>query len=97
MRQKYFITGTDTDVGKTLVSAALLHRFARDNYTTLGMKPIAAGCVRTDEGLRNEDAVLLQQYSTSRPPAESTGFPRTCLVSLVEYYLFRGIGTRTGH
>ena len=40
----YFVTGTDTGVGKTLVSAALLHAFARRGLRAVGMKPVAAGC-----------------------------------------------------
>lgn len=40
----YFVTGTDTGVGKTLVSCALLHAFALAGKTVIGMKPIAAGC-----------------------------------------------------
>lgn len=40
----YFVTGTDTGVGKTLVSCALLHAFALAGKTAIGMKPIAAGC-----------------------------------------------------
>ncbi len=45
MPQSYFITGTDTSVGKTLVSCALLHAFSARGKTALGMKPIATGCV----------------------------------------------------
>ena len=44
MGSGYFITGTDTNVGKTLVSCALLHAFAAQNKRVIGMKPIAAGC-----------------------------------------------------
>lgn len=40
----YFVTGTDTGVGKTLVSCALLHAFALAGKTAIGMKPVAAGC-----------------------------------------------------
>lgn len=40
----YFVTGTDTGVGKTLVSAALLHAFAMRGLRAVGMKPVAAGC-----------------------------------------------------
>ncbi|TDI81864.1 MAG: dethiobiotin synthase, partial [Betaproteobacteria bacterium] len=45
MPQSYFITGTDTGVGKTVVSCALLHAFSAHGKTTLGMKPISTGCV----------------------------------------------------
>ena len=40
----YFVTGTDTGVGKTLVSCALLHAFASYGRRVVGMKPVAAGC-----------------------------------------------------
>jgi dethiobiotin synthetase len=40
----YFVTGTDTGVGKTLVSCALLHAFAARGRSVVGMKPVAAGC-----------------------------------------------------
>jgi dethiobiotin synthetase len=40
----YFVTGTDTGVGKTLVSCALLHAFAARDRSVVGMKPVAAGC-----------------------------------------------------
>lgn len=40
----YFVTGTDTGVGKTLISAALLHAFAARGLRVVGMKPVAAGC-----------------------------------------------------
>ena len=40
----YFITGTDTNVGKTLIACALLHGFAAQGQRAIGMKPIAAGC-----------------------------------------------------
>jgi len=43
MKQGYFITGTDTGVGKTTVSCALLHAFAAQGNKVAGMKPIAAG------------------------------------------------------
>ena len=59
-RKKLFITGTDTDVGKTLVASGLLHRARQKGLTTLGLKPVAAGCELTEEGLRNSDALALQ-------------------------------------
>lgn len=48
----YFVTGTDTGVGKTLLSCALLHAFSKQGKTVAGMKPVAAGC---DEDGVNED------------------------------------------
>ena len=56
----YFITGTDTGVGKTLVSCALLHGFAAHGKRVVGMKPVAAGC---DNASQNEDVVQLRAAS----------------------------------
>jgi dethiobiotin synthetase len=58
---KFFITGTDTDVGKTLVATALVVAANKRGLSTLAVKPVAAGCEQTEDGLRNEDALLLQQ------------------------------------
>ncbi|MDE2070549.1 MAG: dethiobiotin synthase [Gammaproteobacteria bacterium] len=56
----FFITGTDTGVGKTWVAAAMLHALVRKGLKTVGMKPVASGSVPTPEGLRNDDALQLQ-------------------------------------
>jgi dethiobiotin synthetase len=56
----YFITGTDTGVGKTLVSCALLHAFAAQGKRVVGFKPVAAGCNDNDH---NEDALHLRAAS----------------------------------
>jgi dethiobiotin synthetase len=64
----YFITGTDTGVGKTRVAEGLLAAFAQRGLKTVGMKPVASGAAMTAEGLRNEDALALQTAaSLSRP------------------------------
>ncbi|MBF8221730.1 dethiobiotin synthase [Halomonas sp. 328] len=60
----YFITGTDTDAGKTLVATGLLARARGAGLTTLGLKPVASGCEATPQGLRNADALALQAVST---------------------------------
>ena len=57
----YFITGTDTGVGKTLISCALLHAFAAQGKSVVGMKPVAAGCA---EDQPNEDVLQLRAAST---------------------------------
>lgn len=62
--KRYFLTGTDTDAGKTLISAALLQRAASEGLSCFGLKPIASGSDRTPQGLRNRDALLHQQYSS---------------------------------
>ncbi|MGQ4275937.1 dethiobiotin synthase [Pseudidiomarina sp. E22-M8] len=59
-----FVTGTDTDVGKTLVSTAILQRLAEGGFQTLAMKPIAAGADQTEHGLRNSDALQLAAAMT---------------------------------
>ena len=53
----FFITGTDTGIGKTLVSCALLRAFAQQGFSVAGMKPVAAGSI--DGELLNEDVRLL--------------------------------------
>ena len=63
-KKSYFVTGTDTGVGKTLVSAAILEAAAASGRRTLAMKPIASGCEETPEGLRNEDALTLMRSIT---------------------------------
>lgn len=64
LRKSFFVTGTDTDVGKTLAVCALLRAAAAAGHSTAGMKPLAAGGTQTAEGLRNEDALRLQEAST---------------------------------
>jgi dethiobiotin synthetase len=68
MRRDFFVTGTDTGVGKTLVTAALLRHLRESGLTVAGMKPIAAGSVPGPEGAANEDALLLQAESSVRRP-----------------------------
>lgn len=60
----FFVTGTDTDSGKSHIAAGLLHKArSREKMRTLGLKPVASGCVMTDDGWRNSDAQLLSQES----------------------------------
>lgn len=63
-KKAFFVTGTDTNVGKTLVSAGLLVLAKSQGYTTAALKPLAAGCEKTAAGLRNDDALLLQSVIT---------------------------------
>lgn len=60
----YFITGTDTGVGKTVVTLGLMQYLQQQGITVAAMKPVASGCVKTAEGLRNDDAVHLRQQSS---------------------------------
>ncbi|MES2037948.1 MAG: dethiobiotin synthase [Pseudomonadota bacterium] len=55
----FFVTGTDTEIGKTLVSAAMLHAMQAQGLQAVGMKPIAAGAEMRDGILHNEDVDML--------------------------------------
>ena len=63
-KQQYFITGTDTDAGKTYVCAGLLKSAAQQGLRSLGLKPIAAGADWIENKLCNEDALALQSASS---------------------------------
>ncbi len=65
---RLFVTGTDTGVGKTVASAALLHAFRARGLHAVGMKPVASGCTSTPAGWRNDDALALQAASDPVPP-----------------------------
>ncbi len=68
MATGFFITGTDTGVGKTLVAAALMNRHAALGRRVVGMKPVASGSDLTADGFRNEDALgLMGQATVSHP------------------------------
>lgn len=67
MSRGVYVTGTDTGVGKTLASCALLHALRGRGLRAVGMKPLASGCERTAEGWRNQDALALQAASDPRP------------------------------
>lgn len=60
----FFIAGTDTGVGKTVATCALSVSLSNLGCETVALKPVAAGCDETENGLRNEDALLLQKYSS---------------------------------
>jgi len=66
-----FITGTDTAVGKTVVSRALLQYFARAGLSAVGFKPVARNAVQSAEGLRSKDALVLQSSSTLALPYDA--------------------------
>jgi len=61
MEKGYFITGTDTNAGKTWATIALMRYFKGQGKTVAGMKPVAAGCVMVDGRLKNADALLIQE------------------------------------
>lgn len=64
----FFVTGTDTGVGKTLIACALLHGFATLGKSVIGMKPVAAGAAHGPAGLVNDDVALLRAASNVDAP-----------------------------
>jgi len=60
----YFVTGTDTGVGKTAVTLGLMQALQQQGRSVAAMKPVAAGCERTVAGLRHADALQLQQQAS---------------------------------
>ena len=67
---KFFVTGTDTEVGKTFASCVLLEAARNQGLSTLALKPVAAGCEDLGEGMRNEDAIALQKHMSMTLPYE---------------------------
>jgi dethiobiotin synthetase len=64
MKKTLYITGTDTDAGKTWATTECLKALSAAGIQAIGMKPIASGCEVTNEGLRNDDALKLQNASS---------------------------------
>lgn len=71
MPKHYFIAGTDTDVGKTLVSCALLQLAGINSKATLGLKPIAAGAELINGQYQNDDALALMEAATIKRSYQS--------------------------
>lgn len=63
---RVFVTGTDTAIGKTFVSASLLAALNASSVRAVGMKPVASGCEPTPQGLRNADALALIEQSAGK-------------------------------
>ncbi len=76
-KQAFFVTGTDTGVGKTLIASALVYQFAQAGYQSIGMKPVAAGVDTLAGETVNEDVSALMSASNVDAP-----------LSLVNPYLF---------
>lgn len=89
----FFLTGTDTSIGKTTVACALLQAANQQGLTTLGIKPIASGCEQTPDGLRNSDALLLQQYSSLKLPYQEVN-PIALLEPLSPHLAAKNAGRR---
>lgn len=67
-----FVTGTDTEIGKTLVSSAILHKLVEGGRRACGMKPVAAGAELIDGELHNEDADMLRAAGNVNLPQNIT-------------------------
>jgi dethiobiotin synthetase len=68
MKQSFFITGTDTGIGKTYVACQLIRHYVAQGYRVVGMKPVAAGCDLVNGQWVNEDVALLTQASNVPAP-----------------------------
>lgn len=64
----YFVTGTDTGVGKTHAACALIHALRAGGRSVCGYKPVASGCEASPEGWRNADALALLEASGGGEP-----------------------------
>jgi dethiobiotin synthetase len=64
MEKGYFITGTDTNAGKTWAIIALMRYFKQQGKSVAGMKPVASGCFIQDGQLKNEDALLIEENAS---------------------------------
>lgn len=65
-----FVTGTDTEVGKTVIAGAIANHFLRRGVRVAVSKPVATGCVRRREGLVSEDAEFLASCADARFPLD---------------------------
>lgn len=70
MAKRFFITGTDTDIGKTVASAQLIRGFCNSGYKTIGMKPVASGCILSGDILLNTDVEAHRLASNVNAPIE---------------------------
>ena len=66
LKKRFFITGTDTDAGKTFVAAGILAAARRSGLATMGLKPVAAGAEMIDGELRNDDALALMAQTSAK-------------------------------
>ncbi len=68
MSNHVFVTGTDTEVGKTRISVALIKLLQQKGLTVAAMKPVASGCEWHGKVLKNNDALLLSQQADCQLP-----------------------------
>lgn len=65
-----FITGTDTEVGKTYIACKILQYWKNNGYKTLALKPVSSGTVKIENNYVNEDADLLHKSATLSIPVD---------------------------
>jgi dethiobiotin synthetase len=70
MPRGFFITGTDTEIGKTMVSTLLIRALVAEGNRVIGMKPVASGASESNGQLQNEDALALIKCSNVTVPYE---------------------------
>lgn len=70
MTTAFFVTGTDTEIGKTHVSCLLLKQYAAQGLKVIGMKPVAAGCELVDGEWVNDDVQRLIAASNVQAPMD---------------------------
>ncbi len=70
MGKAWFITGTDTNIGKTFVSTGLARAFKRRGLSTGVMKPVETGCPTVGSALAPQDAIALKEASGSKDPID---------------------------
>ncbi|CAN4274988.1 BioD Dethiobiotin synthetase [Methylophilaceae bacterium] len=72
MKQAFFITGTDTGIGKTYIACKLIKQYVAQGYKVVGMKPVAAGCDWVNGEWINDDVLKLEAASNIKVPRELT-------------------------
>lgn len=70
MSKFYFITGIDTNIGKTYASKLLLNVLQEQALSTIALKPLAAGCELIEGKMYNQDALILQENASTKLPYE---------------------------
>lgn len=70
MTAAFFVTGTDTEIGKTHVTCLLLRQYVAQGLKVIGMKPIAAGCEQIDGEWVNDDVQRLVAASNVQAPID---------------------------
>jgi dethiobiotin synthetase len=89
----YFITGTDTDAGKTWIALALLTALRKKGCRTLAMKPVACGCQLINGAYRNDDALKLQQHASVSVSYETVN-PYALPAPIAPHFAAKEIGQR---